>query len=378
LLALSGIDRSYAVPDTATRELSQNYNPWVHLSDFDYDLPPELIAQHPATERSASRLLHLDATTGAMRDRRFADIVELLDANDLLVVNDTRVIKARLHGHKDTGGEVEVLVERVLDAHRALAQVRASKTPRAGRKLVLGRGVEAEVLGRHDEFFELRFGEGVLDVLAREGEVPLPPYITHTPDVDDESRYQTVYARAPGAVAAPTAGLHFDEALLGRLRAKGVGFASLTLHVGAGTFQPVRVDDVSQHSMHSEWYDIPQATVDAIAATRKKNGRVVAVGTTALRALEAAAAIGEEGIVAGAAETRIFIVPGYRFRAVDRLVTNFHLPRSTLLMLVSAFAGRDNIRRAYAHAVADRYRFFSYGDAMLIDGDRPLFPSAGT
>jgi S-adenosylmethionine:tRNA ribosyltransferase-isomerase len=277
------------------------------------------------------------------------------------------VIKARLRGRKDTGGEVEVLVERVLDAHRALAQVRASKTPRAGRRLLLGKGVEAEVVGRHEEFFELRFREGVLDVLAREGEVPLPPYITHVPGGDDESRYQTVYARQPGAVAAPTAGLHFDAPLLEKLKQKGIGVASITLHVGAGTFQPVRVDDVSRHVMHSEWYDIPQATVDAIAGTRKKNGRVVAVGTTALRALEAAAAIREEGIVAGAAETRLFIVPGYRFRVVDRLVTNFHLPRSTLLMLVSAFAGTQNIRRAYAHAVAGRYRFFSYGDAMLLD-----------
>jgi S-adenosylmethionine:tRNA ribosyltransferase-isomerase len=339
----------------------------VHLSDFDYTLPPELIAQHPATERTASRLLHLDARTGALGDRRFPEIVELLDENDLLVANDTRVIKARLHGRKDSGGAVEVLVERVLDGHRALAQVRASKTLRMGRRLILGNGVEAEVLGRQDEFFELLFREGVLDVLARDGEVPLPPYITHVPGREDESRYQTVYARAPGAVAAPTAGLHFDAALLQRLAEKGVGFASLTLHVGAGTFQPVRVDDVSKHVMHSEWYDIPQATVDAIAATRKRSGRVVAVGTTALRALEAAAASGEEGIVAGAAETRIFIVPGFRFRVVDRLVTNFHLPRSTLLMLVSAFAGRENIRRAYEHAVATRYRFFSYGDAMLLD-----------
>ena len=339
----------------------------MRLSDFDYPLPPELIAQHPAPVRAASRLLHLDARSGAIVDRRFSDIATLVDPEDVLVVNDTRVIKARLHGRKDTGGEVEVLVERVLDAHRALAQVRASKTPRAGRKLILGQGVEAEVLGRRDEFFELRFEEGVLDVLAREGEVPLPPYITHPALPDDEARYQTVYARAPGAVAAPTAGLHFDDALLGELRARGVAIASLTLHVGAGTFQPVRVDDVSQHVMHSEWYDIPQATVDAIARAREKKGRVIAVGTTALRALEAAAAGQEEGPAAGAAETRLFIVPGYRFRVVDRLVTNFHLPRSTLLMLVSAFAGPDNIRRAYAHAVAQRYRFFSYGDAMLID-----------
>ena len=262
-----------------------------------------------------------------------------------------------------------MLVERVLDADRALAQVRASKSPKAGGRILFAHGAEAEVLGRHGEFYELRFSPSPLDaILERIGEVPLPPYITHAPEGDDEGRYQTVYARVPGAVAAPTAGLHFDDALLAQLRARGVGFASVTLHVGAGTFQPVRVEDVSQHVMHSEWYSIPQSTVDAIAATRKKNGRVVAVGTTALRALESAVAgRQEEGPAAGAAETRLFIVPGYAFRVVDRLVTNFHLPRSTLLMLVSAFAGRDTIRRAYAHAVAERYRFFSYGDAMLLD-----------
>jgi S-adenosylmethionine:tRNA ribosyltransferase-isomerase len=339
----------------------------VRLSDFDYELPAELIAQHPATERTASRLLHLDGCTGAMADRRFADIVELLAPGDVLVVNDTRVIKARLHGRKDSGGEVEVLVERVLDPHRALAQVRASKPPKAGRALLLGAGVEAEVLGRRGEFYELRFAEDVLGVLARHGEVPLPPYITHAAAREDESRYQTVYAREPGAVAAPTAGLHFDAQLLEAVKARGVDVAAVTLHVGAGTFQPVRLEDLSLHVMHSEWYSIPQATVDAIAAARKKNGRVVAVGTTALRALESAASSREEGLVAGTAETSLFILPGYRFRAVDRLVTNFHLPRSTLLMLVSAFAGVDNIRRAYAHAIAQRYRFFSYGDAMLID-----------
>jgi len=352
----------------------------VRLSDFDYDLPPELIAQHPAAERTASRLLHVDARDGSLRDRAFPDLVSLLGPDDLLVVNDTRVIKARLRGRKDSGGEVEVLVERVLDAHRALAQVRASKTPKAGSALFLGDGMRAEVLGRVDEFFELRFEEGVLDVLARAGEVPLPPYITHVPADDDEARYQTVYARVPGAVAAPTAGLHFDEGLLARLRDQGVGIASVTLHVGAGTFQPVRVDDVSHHSMHSEWYSVPPATVEAIAEVRKKKGRVVAVGTTALRALEAAAADGEEGMpAAGTAETRLFIVPGYRFRVVDRLVTNFHLPRSTLLMLVSAFAGPDLIRRAYAHAIAQRYRFFSYGDAMLLERGLPkvVHPVAG-
>ena len=340
----------------------------MRVSDFDYELPPELIAQHPAAERTASRLLHLDGATGAIEDLRFPDIVSLLDANDLLVVNDTRVIKARLRGRKDSGGEVEVLVERVLDDRRALAQVRASKTPKPGRRLVFAEGIEAEILGRQQEFFELRFGNDVLDTLAAHGEVPLPPYITHAAEAADEARYQTVYARVPGAVAAPTAGLHFDDGILAALQAKGVERASVTLHVGAGTFQPVRVEDVTRHVMHSEWYSIPQATVDAIARAREKNGRVVAVGTTALRALESAAVQGEEGgIAAGTAETRLFVVPGFRFRVADRLVTNFHLPRSTLLMLVSAFAGTENIRRAYAHAVRQRYRFFSYGDAMLLE-----------
>jgi S-adenosylmethionine:tRNA ribosyltransferase-isomerase len=347
----------------------------VRLSDFDYALPPELIAQHPAAERASSRLLHLDGRTGMLADLRFADIVGLLSADDLLVLNDTRVIKARLHGRKDSGGEVEVLVERVLEAERVLAQVRASKTPRAGRRLIFAPGVEAEVIGRDGEFFELRFNGGaVLDVLAQHGETPLPPYITHAPEVQDDARYQTVYARSPGAVAAPTAGLHFDEALLALLEAKGVRIARLTLHVGAGTFQPVRTDDVSRHVMHAEWYSIPEATAEAVRGTRARGGKVIAVGTTALRALESAASDG--GVSAGSAETRLFIVPGYAFRVVDRLVTNFHLPRSTLLMLVSAFAGVDNIRRAYAHAIAHRYRFFSYGDAMLLD--RGQIPKTGT
>jgi S-adenosylmethionine:tRNA ribosyltransferase-isomerase len=339
----------------------------VRLSDFDYPLPPELIAQHPAAERSASRLLHLDGRTGAIADRRFTEIAGLLEPGDVLVVNDTRVIKARLHGRKDSGGAVEVLVERVLDARRALAQVRASKPPKAGRRLLLGGGVEAEVLGRQGDFYELAFGGDVLDVLSRHGEVPLPPYIAHSAIAEDESRYQTVYAREPGAVAAPTAGLHFDAALLEALRRKGVSIAAVTLHVGAGTFQPVRVEELSRHVMHSEWYSIPRETVEAIETARKKNGRVVAVGTTTLRALESAATGEEGGVAAGTNETRLFILPGYRFRVVDRLVTNFHLPRSTLLMLVSAFAGVENIRRAYAHAVAERYRFFSYGDAMLLE-----------
>jgi S-adenosylmethionine:tRNA ribosyltransferase-isomerase len=338
----------------------------MRIEDFDYPLPQELIAQHPAAERAASRLLHLDGRSGEMRDRMFRDLADLVDARDVVIFNDTKVIKARLHGRKDTGGEVEILVERILDASRALAHVRASKTPRPGRQIRLARGGVVEVLGREGELFELLFLDGpVLDVLEAWGEVPLPPYIEHVPEADDERRYQTVYARAPGAVAAPTAGLHFDAAMLDALRAKGVALASLTLHVGAGTFQPVRVEEVSRHVMHSEWYSVPREAVDAIAAAKARGGRALAVGTTTLRALESAAAAGE--LAAGTGETRLFIVPGYRFRVVERLLTNFHLPRSTLLMLVSAFAGTESIRRAYAHAVRERYRFFSYGDAMLLE-----------
>jgi S-adenosylmethionine:tRNA ribosyltransferase-isomerase len=338
----------------------------VRISDFDYFLPPELVAQHPAAERAASRLLRVEPG-GELRDLSFRDLPSLLGERDLLVFNDTRVIKARLRGRKDTGGEVEVLVERVTGAGTALAHVRASKTPRAGRRLLFAPGVAAEVTGRRDDLFELRFegGQDVLDVLAAHGEVPLPPYITHAPGAEDEARYQTVYATVPGAVAAPTAGLHFDRAMLEALAAKGIASARVTLHVGAGTFQPVRGDDISAHVMHEEWYSIPEATVSAIAATRARGGRVLAVGTTTLRALESAAAAGP--LSAQVARTRLFIVPGFRFRVVDRLLTNFHLPKSTLLMLVSAFSGTDLIRRAYAHAVARRYRFFSYGDAMLLD-----------
>jgi len=336
------------------------------LSDFDYRLPPELVAQHPAPERAASRLLRVEPT-GEFRDLVFRDLLELVDAKDLLVFNDTRVIKARLRGRKDSGGEVEVLVERVTAAHEALAQIRASKSPKIGRRLFFAPDVSAEVTGRRGEFFELRFepDRPLLDILAEHGEVPLPPYITHAPESDDESRYQTVYASVPGAVAAPTAGLHFDGAMLAELEAKGVASARVTLHVGAGTFQPLRSDDLSSHVMHEEWYCVPEETVGAIAAARARGGRVVAVGTTTLRALESAASAGP--LQAGAAETRLFIVPGFRFQVVDRLLTNFHLPKSTLLMLVSAFSGTELIREAYAHAVANRYRFFSYGDAMLLD-----------
>jgi len=334
------------------------------LEDFDYALPHELIAQAPAAERTASRLLHLDGASGALRDLEFRDVTDLIAPRDVVVLNDTRVIKARLLGHKATGGRIELLVERVLADDEALAQVRASHMPKAGSRIVLADEVEATVLECSGGFARLRF-EGCDDLFAlleRHGAVPLPPYIEHAPDAADEARYQTVYARERGAVAAPTAGLHFDEALLERLRVRGVRIAYVTLHVGAGTFQPVRSDDLAAHEMHREWYRVPQETVDAIRRARDDGGRVLAVGTTALRALESA-----DDLHAGSGETKLFIVPGYRFRVVDRLITNFHLPKSTLLMLVSAFGGFDNIRRAYAHAIEKRYRFYSYGDAMLIE-----------
>jgi S-adenosylmethionine:tRNA ribosyltransferase-isomerase len=339
------------------------------LEDFDYDLPTQLIAQVPARERSGSRLLHLEGRTGELRDLVFPDIGRLIDTHDVVVLNDTRVIKARLFGRRKTGGKVEVLIERVLAPDEVLAQMRASHLPRAGEMLTLADNVEATVVRRQGGFFHLKLDcADVFGVLERHGAVPLPPYIEHEPDAGDEARYQTVYARSPGAVAAPTAGLHFDERMLETLRLRGVALAYVTLHVGAGTFQPVRAENLAEHEMHSEWYDVPQATIDALRAARVRGGRVLAVGTTTLRALETCAA---RDLRAGVGETKLFIVPGYRFRVVDRLLTNFHLPRSTLLMLVSAFAGIDNIRRAYAHAIAEDYRFYSYGDAMLIEkGER--------
>jgi S-adenosylmethionine:tRNA ribosyltransferase-isomerase len=344
----------------------------MRLDDFDYELPQELIAQHPAPERAASRLLHLDGPTGAVRDRQFQDLVDLIAPGELMVFNNTRVIKARLTGRKRTGGEIEVLVERVLSKDQALAQVRASHPPREGHTVILSEAVEATVIARRGEFFQVRFErcDDVFALLERYGAVPLPPYIGHTPLAHDEARYQTVYAREPGAVAAPTAGLHFDENMLHTLRGRGIETAYLTLHVGAGTFQPVRVQDIAAHEMHAEWYHVPQETVDAVSRARCAGKRVLAVGTTSLRALETAAAGGE--LRAGYGETRLFIFPGYRFRVVERLLTNFHLPRSTLLMLVSAFGGMDNVRRAYRHAVVQRYRFFSYGDAMLIERQQPV------
>jgi S-adenosylmethionine:tRNA ribosyltransferase-isomerase len=337
------------------------------IDDFDFDLPSALIAQQPTPERTASRLLEL--ADGGLHDRRFSELPQLVDAGDLLVFNDTRVIRARLFGHKESGGQIEVLIERIIDARHALAQIRASKSPKPGSRIVLEDAIALNVCGRsgkHDEFFALELaGPGDLwTLIERHGRLPLPPYITHAAGSDDEARYQTVFARQPGAVAAPTAGLHFDDALLGQLAARSVEVAWLTLHVGAGTFQPVRVHAVAEHRMHAERFEIPPATIAAIARTRARAGKVIAVGTTSLRALEAAAQGGE--LRAGAAETDIFITPGYRFQVVDRLITNFHLPKSTLLMLVSAFAGLDAIRSAYAHAIRHGYRFFSYGDAMLL------------
>ncbi len=335
------------------------------IEDFDYGLPSELIAQHPSEARSGSRLLCVGAS---FADRRFSELPRLLAAGDLLVFNDTRVIKARLAGEKASGGRVEVLIERVLSEHEALAQVRASKPPRAGSAMRLADSIEVRALAREGDFYRLRFPEGaaVSELLQRHGSVPLPPYISRAPRAEDERRYQTVYARASGAVAAPTAGLHFDEPLLAALAKRGVEFAYVTLHVGAGTFQPVRVKNLAKHRMHGERYEIPAATVAAIEAARRRSGRIVAVGTTTVRCLEASAAA-HGAPVAGAAETDLFISPGFEFRVVDRLVTNFHLPKSTLLVLVSAFAGIERVRRAYSHAIEGRYRFYSYGDAMLVD-----------
>jgi S-adenosylmethionine:tRNA ribosyltransferase-isomerase len=332
------------------------------LSDFDFNLPQERIAQFPLPDRSASRLLQLDGAQ--LVDRQFADIVDLLQPGDLLVMNDTRVLKARFFGVKDSGGKVEVLVERVLDPRTVLAQVRASRSPLAGTRLRLADAFEVTVGARAGEFFTLHFDADVFELIEAHGRLPLPPYIAHAADAVDETRYQTVFNRVPGAVAAPTAGLHFDQPLLDRLQARGVQFAYVTLHVGAGTFQPVRHEDLAQHQMHTEWYTIPPETVEAVRAARAAGRDVVAVGTTSLRALESASQDG--ALAAGSADTALFITPGYRFRTVTRLITNFHLPKSTLLMLVSAFAGYAEIRAAYAHAIAADYRFFSYGDAMLL------------
>jgi S-adenosylmethionine:tRNA ribosyltransferase-isomerase len=335
-------------------------------SDFRYELPPELIAQAPLPERSASRLLVLDAARERLEDRGMRELPELLLPGDLLVFNDTRVLPARLRGRKDSGGEVEVLVERLLGGQLIKAQVRASKPLKPGRSIALEGGGTLQVVGREDEFYLLRAPshEPVERLLMRAGRMPLPPYIQREAEPEDERRYQTLFAREPGAVAAPTAGLHFDEALLAALAARGVQTATITLHVGAGTFQPMRTEEIREHRMHSEWLNVGAELVERIRRTRAAGGRVIAVGTTVVRALESASRDGELKPFAG--ETSIFIFPGYRIGSIDGLITNFHLPESTLLMLVSAFAGRERVLAAYRHAVARRYRFFSYGDAMLI------------
>lgn len=334
--------------------------------DFEFELPEELIAQYPAPERDASRLLLLDGATGGYSDRHFTDLVSLVNTGDLLVFNDTRVMPARLFGRKTTGGRVEILVERLLDETGCLAHVQASKTPRGGSRIMLDGGIELQVGGRRDDLFELRLtgGMALMDVLEQQGHTPLPPYIRRADETADSDRYQTVYARKPGAVAAPTAGLHFTRALIGKLESKGVVCAYVTLHVGAGTFQPIREDNIDRHRMHSEWYRVSETVCEQVNAARQAGNRVIAVGTTSVRCLEAATADGRLQPFHG--ETDIFIYPGFRFQTVDAMITNFHLPGSTLLLLVCAFAGHDNIMKAYRHAVETGYRFFSYGDAMFL------------
>lgn len=338
----------------------------MRVRDFYFELPDELIARFPLQERSQSRLLCLDAQAGGLQHRIFSDILELLTPGDLLVFNDTRVIPARLHGQKASGGKVEVLIERVLTPTTALAHVRSSRSPKPGSRLQLEGGVDAEVTGRKDNLFELSFNiEGhLLEVLEAVGHIPLPPYMQREDQASDRERYQTVYNRKPGAVAAPTAGLHFDQALLDALKRKGVDIAFVTLHVGAGTFQPVKVDRIEDHVMHAEYIEVSDVVVDAVKAARARGKRVIAVGTTSVRSLESASQSGEIAPFYG--DSQIFIYPGYEFKSVDALITNFHLPESTLLMLVSAFSGYDNIMRAYQEAIAQRYRFFSYGDAMFL------------
>ncbi|WP_099611891.1 tRNA preQ1(34) S-adenosylmethionine ribosyltransferase-isomerase QueA [Vibrio fujianensis] len=346
----------------------------MQVSDFYFDLPDELIARYPKEQRTSSRLLRLDGNTGSLVDGTFTDVLHYVEPGDLLVFNNTRVIPARMFGRKVTGGKIEVLVERMLDEHSILAHVRSSKPPKPGAELYLGEQDEyhATMIARHDALFEIHFSAQtpVLEILNHIGHMPLPPYIDRPDEEADKERYQTVYNQKPGAVAAPTAGLHFDQALLEQIKAKGVEFAYVTLHVGAGTFQPVRVENIQDHHMHAEYVEVPQEVVEAIAATKARGGRIIAVGTTSVRSLESAA---QDALKKGTAlvpffgDTDIFIFPGYQYQLVDGLITNFHLPESTLIMLVSAFAGYEHTMAAYRHAVAQQYRFFSYGDAMFID-----------
>jgi S-adenosylmethionine:tRNA ribosyltransferase-isomerase len=347
----------------------------MQTKDFDFDLPEHLIAQYPALQRNASRLLRLNGRTGELGDSKFLNFPDYFNENDVLVFNDTRVIKARLYGQKTTGGAIEVLIERVLDASSALAHVRASRSPKIGSFITLSNSIRAEIIGRNDDLFHLQFHSEtpIYELLEQFGQLPLPPYISHIANSQDETRYQTVYAKHAGAVAAPTAGLHFDETMLSTLKEKGIQIAYVTLHVGAGTFQPVKVEDISEHKMHSELYHISQETAAVLENAKASGGKITAIGTTTLRALESAANKNPSALnanlnaLAGHGETSIFITPGYEFNVVDRLLTNFHLPKSTLLMLVSAFAGFDHIKHAYQHAIEQEYRFFSYGDAMLIE-----------
>lgn len=339
-------------------------------SDFYYVLPQHLIAQQPLPQRAASRLLCLDAESGRIEDKYFRDFITLINPDDLLVLNDTKVIPARLYGKKKSGGKVEILIERILDEHNAVAHVRASKAPKAGTLIELNNGCDCEVTGRDGDLFIIHYAgpEGLSVLLDTIGHIPLPPYIERSDDMQDHERYQTVFAQRSGAVAAPTAGLHFDNAMLDAIRTKGIETAFVTLHVGSGTFQPVRADHLAEHQMHKEFFAVPKDTVKAVHETKQRGGRVIAIGTTAVRALESAAQSGQ--LVTGEGDTRLFITPGYQFKVVDALLTNFHLPESTLLMLVCAFAGYDAVMRAYHHAIEQSYRFFSYGDAMFLNHKR--------
>ncbi|MFM2485287.1 tRNA preQ1(34) S-adenosylmethionine ribosyltransferase-isomerase QueA [Celerinatantimonas yamalensis] len=350
----------------------------MRVADFSYELPEELIARYPSEQRRDCRLLSLDGNSGAIEHRQFPDIVSLIHPGDLLVFNDTRVIPARVYGHKATGGKIEILIERVLDEHRVLAHMRSSKPPKEGARLRFADAFDATMLARHDALFELRFDDarGVLELLDNYGHMPLPPYIDRPDEQSDKERYQTVYNRAPGAVAAPTAGLHFDQALIQELENKGVETAYVTLHVGAGTFQSIRVDHVEEHHMHSEYAIVSDSVVEKVLATKARGGRVIAVGTTSVRSLESAAKACQDGLIAPYLdETDIFIYPGYRFEVIDAMITNFHLPESTLVMLVSAFAGKEHILGAYRQAVVQHYQFFSYGDAMFITRQESSTPA---
>ena len=364
--------KAVILPEFSTGSLSVIILPFdstarfaMHISDFDFHLPEHLIAQHPPATRGHSRLL-IALPHQAIADHSFADLPQWIEQGDVLVFNNTKVMKARLFGQKASGGKIEALIERILDPHTALAHIRSSKSPKVNAELIFEGDIHATMLERQDELFCLRFHgeETVYELLEQHGHLPLPPYIERAAGAEDDNRYQTVYAKYQGAVAAPTAGLHFTHQLLTQLQHKGIETAEVTLHVGAGTFQPVRVDNIAEHKMHSEWYDVPADTVAKIVAAKARGNRVWAIGTTSMRALESAARSGT--LTAGQGDTDIFITPGYRFQVIDRMVTNFHLPKSTLLMLVSAFAGMEHIRAVYRHAIEQEYRFFSYGDAMIL------------